>query len=71
MSNTYLDPGLGRKVGVNGILGITGEFDYGVSMVMLSDRCFFWRGNGTLISFPLDLQLEILTFRVVVLKLWV
>lgn len=40
MSNTYLDPGLGRKAGVNGILEITGEFDYGVSMVMLSDRCF-------------------------------
>lgn len=36
----HLDPGLGRKAGVNGILEITGEFDYGVSMVMLSDRCF-------------------------------
>lgn len=40
MSNTYLDRGLGRKAGVNGVLGITGKFDCGVSMVMLSDWCF-------------------------------
>lgn len=32
---------------------------------------FSWCGNDTLISSPLELQLEILVFRVVVLKLWV
>lgn len=61
--------GLG-KAGVKGILGSTKELEYGMYMVILLDLCFLGCGNGTLISFPFGLQLEILTFRGVVLNLW-
>lgn len=66
-----MDPGPGRKAGVNSILGITRELDCGMYMVMLSDWCFLGCGNGALISFPFDLQLETPAFRIAILNLCV